>query len=105
MDSSHLDFYPALGIKFGYNGIALASALVSFSSLIAILIVKKEIEFSFWKSINKPFFASLLMGILVYLLSFYVGKTIWGILILTIIGCLFYFGLIFLTLRDFLKRD
>lgn len=89
-------FYPLLGIKFGYNGIALASALVSFSSLLAILITKRQINFSFWKSINQSFLSSLLMGGVIYVLTQFLGRSFWGIFLLVIAGGLFYFSLIFL---------
>lgn len=93
-------FYPLLGIKFGYNGVAAAAALVAFSSLVAIWVAKKEVNFRFWKSINKSLISSLVMGGLIYFLSPLFEKTLIGVIFLTILGALFYFGLIFLMMGE-----
>ncbi|MGI8420248.1 MAG: oligosaccharide flippase family protein [Candidatus Levyibacteriota bacterium] len=51
---------------FGYNGVALASFIVSASVLLILIPVKKELQFSFVGPIWKQFLAALIMGILVY---------------------------------------
>lgn len=89
-------FFPFLAFKYGYNGVAIASALVATSSIIAIWITKKIIKFDFWQSINKPFIASLAMGILLFFLAPILAKNILGIACLAIFGALFYLGLIYL---------
>lgn len=52
---------PIMAIKFGVNGAAMAYALVSISSVVAIYIVRRQINFSFNRSFVKPLFSSLLM--------------------------------------------
>jgi len=89
--------FPFLAIQYGYNGVALASALVATSSIVAIWITKKIIEFDFWSSINKPLFTSLAMGILLFFLTPFLAKNILGIVSLAIFGAVVYFGLIYLT--------
>ncbi|MFZ5366018.1 MAG: oligosaccharide flippase family protein, partial [Patescibacteria group bacterium] len=89
-------FFPLLAIKYGYDGVALASALVATSSIVAILVTRKIIRFDFWQSIKKPFFASFIMGILLLLLTPYLAKDILGVTLLAVFGGVFYFGLIYL---------
>lgn len=61
-------FMPILGVKFGYNGVAAASALISISSLVAIYFGRKQVKFDLFTPIVKPLLSALAMGIVVYLL-------------------------------------
>ena len=54
---------PVMAIKFGVNGAAMAYAMVGLSSVVAIYLVRREINFSFNRSFVKPLFSSLLMFI------------------------------------------
>jgi len=92
-------FYPLFAFKFGYNGVAAASALVSISSIVAILIAQKTFGFGFWSSIVKPFWASLLMGGFLFFTSPLVAKNIFGLIVLILLGGGFYLGLIYLFTR------
>lgn len=56
---------PVLGLKFGYNGVAFATALIALSSVAAVIIAKKQVDFSLSVSIFKPLLASILMGVLI----------------------------------------
>lgn len=89
-------FFPLLAIKFGFNGVAAASALVATSSVIAIWVTKQYIEFRFLASISRPIIASLVMGILVFVLIPLLAKNIFGIVSVIALGGLVYLGLIYL---------
>lgn len=54
---------PALGIKFGYLGVAMATALISLSSILAIYLARKEVKFEIASTIGKPFLASVIMSL------------------------------------------
>ncbi len=97
--------YPVLALKYGYNGVALAAAIVALSSVIAIWIAKKHIEFKFFASIVKPTLASLLMGGLVFFLAPFLTKTILGMGGLVVIGGLVYFLLVYLFVGQALIGD
>lgn len=88
--------FPLLAIKYGFNGVAAASAIVAMSSVIAIWITKQQIEFRFLVPISKPIIASLAMGILVFVLTPSLAKNIFGIISVIALGGLAYFGLIYL---------
>lgn len=55
---------PLAIIFFGYNGVALASAIISFSSIVTIMMVKAVIPFDFWRNIWRQLVATLAMGII-----------------------------------------
>jgi len=95
--------YPLLAIKYGFNGVALAAAIVSLTSVVAIWVAKHYLVFNFFKSIIKPTLASILMGGLIFILSSFLAKNILSLLFLVIISSLFYFALIYLMVgKDFI---
>ena len=98
-------FYPLLAFKFGYNGVAAASALVSTSSLVAIIIVKKTFGFNFWPSISKSLLASLLMGGFLFLATPLLAENILGLIILVLFGGGFYLGLIYFLTKGEIVTD
>lgn len=53
--------------KLGYNGVALASFLVSISSILTIVIARKYVYFSVFNSVIKQLIASIVMAGAVYL--------------------------------------
>jgi O-antigen/teichoic acid export membrane protein len=97
--------FPFLAIKYGFNGVAAASALVGTSSIAAIIIARKYIQFKFLYSIKEPVIASFLMGILVFYLVPFLTKTIFGLIELVIIGGAIYFGLIYLMIGKRFSSD
>ena len=97
--------YPFLALKFGFNGAAAAAALVALSSVVAIWIAKKKIEFQFLRPISKPLIASFLMGLVVFSLVSLLAKNVFGIAGLILIGGLVYFALIYAMLGEQLIVD
>lgn len=90
---------PFLSSKLGVNGAALGYALVGASSVVAIYIAKKYVNFSVRDSILKPLVAAGLMGAVLLILrnflpsSFYslgllilVGLVVYGVLIVAMVG-------------------
>lgn len=57
---------PIMAVKYGYNGVALASAIISISSLVAIYLAKRNVDFNLSSAVGKPLFSALLMGVAVY---------------------------------------
>lgn len=98
-------FFPLLAIRYGFNGVAAASALVAISSVVAIWITKQYIEFRFLASISKPVVASLVMGILIFIFTPWLAKNIFGIVCVIILGGLVYLGLIYLMMGQQFLAD
>lgn len=52
---------PYLAHRFGYNGVAVATAIIALSSIVPVIIVKRLTHFSLINSIVKPALATLVM--------------------------------------------
>lgn len=55
---------PLAIIWYGYNGVALASVVISFSSIVTIMMVKAVIPFDFWTNIWRQIVATCAMTII-----------------------------------------
>jgi O-antigen/teichoic acid export membrane protein len=89
---------PVLGLKFGYNGVAFATALIAFSSVVAVIVAKKQVNFNLSSTIFKPLLASVLMGILIYFARFNFVN-LWLSLILRVaVAVIFYLIMTYLFL-------
>lgn len=93
-------FTPIFVLAFGFVGVAMASAIISFTSIISIIALKKFVPVSVIFSIRYPLLASIIMGILVYVLGRIFVTNIFSLLILVFLGGIFYFSLIFLLDRE-----
>lgn len=83
-------FLPFLSVRFGYNGAAAGYALVGASSLVAIYIAKRHVNFSFVDSTVKPLFGAGLMGMILLILRGFLPQTIYSLALMTLIGSLVY---------------
>jgi O-antigen/teichoic acid export membrane protein len=70
---------------FGYNGVALASALTATSSVIVVFVVKRILPISVLPNITAPLISTAIMGSTVYALSPMVNGSLirTGVLVLT----------------------
>jgi len=64
---------PICIVLFGYNGVAIAAFLISFTSVLSIVMVKKVIPINFTDQVWRQFLASVVMGIIGVL-----GMRIWS---------------------------
>jgi O-antigen/teichoic acid export membrane protein len=78
-------FVPIMAKKYGVDGAAAGYALVGMSSIVAIFIVKKYVNFSLTEAALKPFFASIVMGVTLLVLRSMLpaNLTTLGVLIVT----------------------
>lgn len=81
---------PILAIKFGVIGASIGYALVGLSSIIAIFVAKKYVNFGVFDSIIKPLIGSIVMGIILLVLRKFLDVSINSMLILGLIGILVY---------------
>jgi O-antigen/teichoic acid export membrane protein len=102
-------FVPFLAYRHGANGAAFGYALVGASSVVAIFIVKKYVNFSLTQSALKPLLASLAMGITMLVLRSLLPQSFYSLGILVIMGVVVYFVVILtlvgLTLVNDVKRS
>lgn len=90
--------FPVLAFKLGYNGVALGSALVGSSSLVAIVVARKAIGFNFLAAVSRPLLATGLMGAMLWALVPALGVSLIGLISLIGLGGAFYFVLIYLMM-------
>lgn len=83
-------FIPFLAYKFGVNGASIGYSIVGASSVIAILIAKKYVNFSIYDSIIKPLIGTVVMSIVVIALRNYLDVSLNSILVLAGIGVVAY---------------
>lgn len=57
---------PILIYFYGFNGVAIATFVISLTILYTAKLVKQSVEFNFIESIYKPFFCTVVMGIIVF---------------------------------------
>ena len=88
---------PILIFKFGYNGVAAASAIVASSSFLTIYLTKKIIPLNFLQSIKTPFLSTGAMIIFFVFLSKIINSLPTLFLIILLNG---FFYLIFLFIFD-----
>lgn len=87
---------PILVFVYGFVGVALASFIISFTSILTIILVKRIMVVNVLDSILLPTVASFFMGVVIFLFSqsFVKDKLTLGLAVL--LGGAFYFILIFL---------
>lgn len=81
---------PFLAIKYGFSGAAFGYAIVGASSIVAIFITKKFVNFSIIDSIVRPLIGASLMGVAMFILRGIIQPSIYSVGILAIVGTLIY---------------
>lgn len=83
-------FVPLLAKLYGVNGAAAGYAIVGASSVVAIFIAKKYVNFSLSDSIYKPAFAAAVMGGVLLLVRSALPVTFYSLWILGVVGICVY---------------
>ncbi len=81
---------PLLAKLYGVNGAAAGYAVVGSSSIVAIFIAKKYVNFSLSDSIFKPAFAAAVMGAVLILVRSALPQTFYSLWILGVVGVSVY---------------
>lgn len=75
---------------WGYNGVAIASFLVTLTVAITIYLVKQVVNFEFIKSIYKPTIATIIMTAFTYLMAaFFVNNLVTLIFVIILAGAIY----------------
>ncbi len=98
-------FVPFLAIRYGFNGAAAGYAIVGASSLVAIFVAKKFVNFSLVDSAIKPLIGSVLMGIVLLILRGILPTSLYSIGLLIIMGALVYGAILFSMVGVTLVED
>lgn len=102
-------FVPFLAWKFGATGASIGYSLVGASSVVAILIAKKYVNFSITDSMIKPGVGAVIMGIVLIVARMFLPTTLSSMILLAGIGLGAYivsmFTMIGLSLVEDAKRS
>jgi len=90
---------------YGYNGVSVASFLVTTTIAYTVFLVKKIVQFNFISSIIKPLIISLLMTAIVFVLSSLFAKDFLSLVFVILTGGIFYLVCLFFLSGKELKAD
>ncbi len=96
---------PVLIGIYGFNGVGLASALISTSLFLVIYLVRKHINFQVVGVVSYPLISSLIMGGFLYFLNPVVIKGIFSLFFMIFVGAVIYFLCVFLFARKQILSD
>ncbi|MBI1863899.1 oligosaccharide flippase family protein [Candidatus Woesebacteria bacterium] len=81
---------PILALKFGVSGAAFGYSLVGASSIVAIIVAKKYVNFSLYHSIGKPLIGTSIMATILIILRTILPVSAYSIFVLAIVGVIVY---------------
>jgi len=90
---------------YGYNGVSVASFLVTTTIIYTVFLVKKIVEFNFFSSIINPLVASALMIMVVFIFSNLFAKDFLSLVFVILTGGIFYLVCLFTLSGKELKAD
>jgi len=90
---------------YGYNGVSIASFLVTTTIVYTVFLVKKIIKFKFMPSIAKPLAATLLMTMIIYITSNIFVEDFPSLIFVILVGGLVYLVSLFILCGKELKAD
>jgi len=90
---------------FGFNGVSMASAFISLSTVAVIFIVKKYIKFSVFRVVSYPLLATLIMGAVLYFTASFVITDFLTLVLMIIGGAILYFVTMILLAKKQIIAD
>ena len=96
---------PILIIFLGFNGVSIASALISFSAVLVIAITKKYMNFNVINAPIYPLISSAAMGVAIYFMGQFLAVSLPGLFLVIIIGAVIYFFTAYLLGKEQIKKD
>jgi len=91
---------PVFTVLYGFNGVAIASALISFTSVITIYLVKRTVSVNIIANIWQPLAISILMAVFVFGFAHIFVQNILTFFLAIILGAIFYFSVFALVAKE-----
>ena len=98
-------FIPFLAIKFGVNGAAFGYSLVGISSVVAVFLARRYVDFSFKSSFVKPLLASLIMMAVLLAVKPSLAVSLPTVWFLIAMGIVIYAAVIYLLVGSLIISD
>jgi len=81
---------PTFVFFMGYNGVAMAAAIIGVSSFVPAIVLKRYVNYSFFPQLKKPLIAMIPMSIISFAGSYIAGNNPLGIVLTEIIAISVY---------------
>lgn len=95
---------PLFILIMGFNGVGVASFIISLSVVLVVYLVKKYIEFSIY-SVFYPFAAALVMSVIIYFFMKTLPTNIITVFTGMVLGVILYFAIVFIMARKLVTAD
>lgn len=96
---------PILVFHYGFIGVALASFIISFTSVITIILIKKILIINVLDAVLVPTLASLVMGVVVYFVAQMYVRNIFTLFLSILFGIVIYFSIMFVFKKNMLLEN
>lgn len=96
---------PLLIVLIGFNGVALASFIISLSLVYTIYLVRKQVEFSVIKPILKPTLATVIMAVVAYIGGRLIVSDVITLSLVIILSGAVYGFIMYLIAKDEIIKD
>jgi teichuronic acid exporter len=96
---------PILIFLYGYNGVALASFVISLTIFVTIHLAKQVVNFNFIKNIKMPAISTCIMSVVVFVLAKLFVTNLVLAFVVSAIGGIIYCGLMYLLAKDEIVND
>jgi len=96
---------PIFIVFYGFNGVAIASALIACSVVVVVWLTKRYVKFNVLRATGYPFVSAVLMGIMVYFLSGILIRGLISLCFMILLGAMLYFLCVFILARKEVISD
>lgn len=96
---------PLFIFTMGYNGVAVASFLVTLTIVFTVYLTKKIVQFDLFKNIYKPVIAVILMSLFVAFLAQIIAVSLFSLFVVIVLSGLFYSGILYAIAKNDLHTD
>lgn len=96
---------PIFTLKFGFIGVAISSASISFTSVLTIIAVRKFVQVAILENIWQPLVASILMSVAIFYFAQILVTDVLTLFLVIILGGIIYFGLIFILANEKIRSN
>ena len=90
---------------WGYNGVAIASFLVTLTIVITVQLARRVVDFAFFRNIYKPLISSVIMGIVIYFCAPYFISSLFSLIVVSAVGGSLYIILLYLLAKKELHEN
>lgn len=86
---------PIMAIKFGFLGVAASATIISFSSVVVLIVMKRLVDVDYTKALLSPIAGSLVMGLLLFMTLPFLNS-LYLIPAYVFIGAVVYFATVYI---------